>query len=124
MQAEIQDVVEEANAFSPDWGQLIFQSASEMANNALLRQRMTELQAKTREEKEWWDKKKAGIQSSFMKELESAEKPDSKKGPVVVPSAAPRKSSSDEDTVLVESGGPAGALGGQAGGAKKKKGKK
>ncbi|KAK4982467.1 hypothetical protein LTR28_002715 [Elasticomyces elasticus] len=124
MQAEIQDVVEEANAFSLDWGQLIFQSASEMAHNAFLRQRMTELQAKTREEREWWDKKKAGIQSSFMKELESAEKSDSKKGPVIVPSAVPRKSSSDEDTVLVESGGPAGALGGQAGGAKKKKGKK
>lgn len=62
-------------------------------------------------EKAWWDSKRAGIQSDFMKELETNGKP-------VEP--AQRKTGSDDDAVLVEAGGPAQAQGGS----KKKKGKK
>jgi translocation protein SEC66 len=35
-----------------------------------LRERLAEITSKTSSEKEWWEKKKAGIQSDFMKELD------------------------------------------------------
>ncbi|PGH18497.1 hypothetical protein AJ80_04467 [Polytolypa hystricis UAMH7299] len=133
MEEEVRDVVSEANAFTPGWGQVIFQSANEMAVNAAFRQRIEENQSKVQSEREWWDKKKAGIKESFMKELEEegGAKDDSttkdEKKPSAAPSAAPSViSSGDDDTVLVESGGPAvsGGSGGGGGGKKKKKGKK
>jgi translocation protein SEC66 len=61
---------EQANAFAPNWGQTIFQSASEIAQNTHLRERLAEITSKTGSEKDWWEKKKAGIQSEFMKELD------------------------------------------------------
>lgn len=121
----------QANAFSPNWGQVIFQSANEMANNALVRKRMDELQSQVAAEKEWWEKRKATIQSDFMKELDD-ESGTSKGLPsaaatggaslatgVVTPSAVVRNGS-DDDAVLVEAGGKQD----QQGGGKKKKGKK
>jgi len=65
---------------------------------------MEELQAQTTSEKEWWEKKRASIQSNFMKELDEGPK-------------SPQRGS-DDDAVLVEAGGPAV---GQQGSAKKKK---
>jgi len=110
VEEELRDVVNEANAFAPNWGQTIFQSANEMANNDLLRKRTDEIQAQAASERAWWDKKRAGIQSDFMKELDGPAKP-----------ATPgEKGASDEDAVLVEAGGP--AAGAKSG--KKKKGKK
>ncbi|KAK8205692.1 Pre protein translocase subunit Sec66-domain-containing protein [Phyllosticta capitalensis] len=91
IEAELRDVVQEANAFSPGWGQTIFQSASEIAQNQLLQQRVAELQAQASTEKEWWDKKRATIQADFMKELD----------------AGSQTKNSDDDAVLVEAGGPA-----------------
>lgn len=91
-----------------------------MAQNALVRQRVAELQTQAKVDREWWDKKKAGIQSDFMKELEE----DSAKSRPTV--ATGDKATSDEDAVLVEGGGPAstGSVAGTKGGTKKRKGKK
>lgn len=104
------DAIVKANAFAPNWGQTIFQSASEMAQNTLIRKRLDELQSTIPAEKEWWEKRKAGIQSDFMKELEAEKEASADVKPV--------QRSSDEDGVIVPSGGPADVS------AKKKKGKK
>ena len=104
-----------ANAFAPNWGQSIFQSANEINQNNLLRERIAEIQGQLDAEKEWWEKKRAGIQTEFMKELEAE-----RKG--VTPDSSQRKTNSDDDAVLVEADGPAQPQGGVGG--KKKKGKK
>ncbi|KAF2096671.1 hypothetical protein NA57DRAFT_67330 [Rhizodiscina lignyota] len=125
IEEELRDVVNEANAFAPGWGQNIFQSANEMANNAMIRKRMDELQAQATAEKEWWEKRKATIQTNFMKELDE-EKSASTLSPTARSVASPTgtsatgKSVSDDDAVIVESGGPKES---QGGGKKKKKGK-
>ena len=84
-----------------------------MANNALIRKRTEDIQAQAKAEREWWDKRRAKIQSDFMKELDEpkAATPSGGKG-------------SDEDGVLVESGGPDFQSPGQLGSVKKRKGKK
>ncbi|KAL4883640.1 Pre protein translocase subunit Sec66-domain-containing protein [Aspergillus karnatakaensis] len=83
MEEEVRDVVSEANAYVPGWGQAIFQSANEMVNNEIVRERIEKHQKKLDEEKAWWDKKKASIQEGFLKELDAAEKP------LPTPSATP-----------------------------------
>ncbi|KAL2004371.1 hypothetical protein VTN02DRAFT_2017 [Thermoascus thermophilus] len=143
MEDEVRDVVSEANAYAPGWGQTIFQSANEMANNAIFRQRIEDCQSKVNEEREWWDRKKASIQEGFMKELdqEEAEKTAAMAATPVPGSPGPKNlerpmsagtstasavsTASDDDAVLVESGGPtATGTGSTGGGKKKKKGKK
>lgn len=110
---------------APQWGQFIFQSANEIANNQLAKARMEEMQAKVADEKEWWDMRKKGISEGFMKELD--EEASEKKGSVS--SQGGIKGGSDEDAVLVERGSPASVPGtptsasGTPSG-KKKKGKK
>ncbi|PYH46667.1 Sec63 complex subunit SEC66 [Aspergillus saccharolyticus JOP 1030-1] len=71
MEEEVRDVVAEANAYVPGWGQTIFQSANEMLNNDLYRERMEKEQAKLEEERKWWEKKKADSQEELMKELDA-----------------------------------------------------
>lgn len=83
-----------------------------MNQNILIKERTAEIQAQLESEKAWWDGKKAGIQSDFMKEIETEGKPAE---------TVQRKSGSDDDAVLVEAGGPAQT---QGGGKKKKGGKK
>lgn len=111
----------QANAFSPNWGQVIFQSANEINQNRLIKERMAELQATAEQEKAWWDSKKSGIQANFMKELDEDEAAQA-----AAAEAALKKSqagSSDEDApVIVEAGGPGSAQGSVKG--KKKGGKK
>jgi translocation protein SEC66 len=119
IEEELRDVVSEANAFNPTWGQTIFQSANEIANNVLIRSRMSDLQSQKDAEKEWWEKKKASIQTEFMQELDDEEASTTSSAPVAA--KAPSRTS-DDDAVLVESGGPAVNVGGA--GKKKKKGKK
>jgi len=136
IEEELRDVVNEANAFNPTWGQTIFQSANEIANNALIRTRMSDLQSQKAAEKEWWEKKKASIESEFMKELDgdkNAVKSAATKSPEVKAPAEKsltmaesysamnaRNRTSDDDAVLVESGGPVD----KAAAGKKKKGRK
>ncbi|KAF7185823.1 Translocation protein sec66 [Pseudocercospora fuligena] len=119
MEEEVKDV---ANAFSPNWGQVIFQSANEINQNRLIKERIAELQATTEAEKAWWDEKKSKTSASFMKELddEAAEKAQAEA--LAAAAAKAKNRSSDEDTVLVESGGPGSAQGSMRG--KKKGGKK
>lgn len=113
----------QANALAPGWGQVIFQSANEIANNQLAKQRMAEIQAQLPQEKEWWDKRKQTIQSDFMKELDEDEEKSkaggSRQGSVV--SNPQQKTNSDDDAVLVEAGGPAAETQGQTPGSAKKK---
>ncbi|KAK0656124.1 Sec62/63 complex, subunit Sec66 [Cercophora newfieldiana] len=109
MEEELRDVVMEANALAPNWGQTIFQSANEILANATLKERLDEIQAQTEKEKEWWEKRRTSIKTEFMKELgDDTEKVTSGDEPVLVdtntPSATP-------------SATPSGA-------SKKKKGKK
>ncbi|KAI7132280.1 hypothetical protein D0864_08324 [Hortaea werneckii] len=131
MEAEVKDVVNEANAFAQGWGQIIFQSANEMNQNRILRERLDEIRAQLPSERTWWDQKRAGIQSEFMKELElDGQQPAEAENK----SAGEKKTgSSDDDAVLVDAGGPTQAQGqgggesgggGGGGGAKKRKGKK
>jgi len=82
IEEELRDVVNEANAFAPNWGQTISQSASEMAQNNHIRERLGEITAKAPAEKEWWENRRAGIQSEFMKELDE-EKAKSDDGVIV-----------------------------------------
>ncbi|OJJ63198.1 hypothetical protein ASPSYDRAFT_117942, partial [Aspergillus sydowii CBS 593.65] len=121
MEDEVRDVVNEANAYAPNWGQTIFQSANEMVNNAIVRERLEKHQSKLDEEKAWWGKRKATIQEGFMKELD-AEKPaivsatattaaaaaatdvaeEKKSAASAAAPPAPTVTESDEDAVLVE----------------------
>ncbi|KAL2037420.1 hypothetical protein N7G274_009905 [Stereocaulon virgatum] len=119
MEAELRDVVEEANALATNWGQTIFQSAHEMVQNEIVREKVAEIQAKGKSDREWWDKERASIQSKFMRELDGAKPAETSKG------AASGGVNSDEDAVLVEGGGPSGSRSGSRGGTgKKKKSKK
>jgi len=124
MDAELRDVVAEANALAPSapapapqqqpqqqgqqlgWGQTIFQSAGECAHNELLRAKLAEMEASRKGEVEAWVRRRESVREGFMRELEADAE------------AAPRKgaSSSEEDGVIVEGGGPAAAVAGQDGG--------
>ncbi|KAI1841549.1 hypothetical protein JX266_012202, partial [Neoarthrinium moseri] len=95
-----------ANALVPGWGNTIFQSANEMAANAMVRERLDEIQAQTETEKEWWEKRRETIRQDFEKELNDEGQPKVDAKAVI----------SDDDGVLVDSA--------TATPSKKKKGKK
>ncbi len=103
----------QANSLTPNWGQTIFQTANEIAANTVFRKRLEEIQSQAASEKEWWEKRRASIQASFMAELDTLSTTTAK-------TLGTSKASSDEDAILVHSGGP--AVSGQ--GNIKKKGKK
>ncbi|PVI08096.1 hypothetical protein DM02DRAFT_608202 [Periconia macrospinosa] len=115
---ELRDVVTEANAFAPNWGQTIFQSASEMLQNDQIRERVTEILSTAQSEKEWWDQRKSQIQTEFMKELDEEKIKSPTAGSVA--GSVSGSIAGSEDAVLVEGGGPAE----KTGKGKKKKGKK
>ncbi|KAI1459012.1 Sec62/63 complex, subunit Sec66 [Annulohypoxylon moriforme] len=108
IEEELRDVVTEANALAPGWGQTIFQSANEIAANTMLRTKLDEIEHRAEADKEWWEKRRETIKKDFMRELDEE---SSTKGSV---------KGSDDDAVLVDSGTPAST----PGGSKKKKGKK
>jgi len=56
---ELPDVVMEANAYREGWGQIIFQTASEMVNHDRIRLRAAQVSADAEEERKWWDEKRA-----------------------------------------------------------------
>ncbi|KAL2258448.1 hypothetical protein VTK26DRAFT_8239 [Humicola hyalothermophila] len=105
MEEELRDVVMEANALFPGWGQIIFQSANEIAANKVLRDRLDEIEAQTERDKEWWEKRRANIKNEFMKELD--QEGSSKASSVAA-------AGSDDEGVLVDTPGASS----------KKKGKK
>ncbi|KAH7257307.1 Sec62/63 complex, subunit Sec66 [Fusarium tricinctum] len=79
MEEELRDVVTEANALAPNWGQSIFQSAHEMTANAAMRGSIEEILAQAESEKQWWEKRRGQIQTEFMKELDGSEQSSSAK---------------------------------------------
>ncbi|KAF7531141.1 hypothetical protein G7054_g9161 [Neopestalotiopsis clavispora] len=99
IEEELREVVMEANALQPGWGNVIFQSANEMAANAALRDRIEEIQGTADSEKEWWEKRREVIRSDFEKELNEEE-----------------AAKTDDDAVLVDTSAPS-----TPGGSKKKK---
>ncbi|KAI0430628.1 Sec62/63 complex, subunit Sec66 [Xylaria sp. FL1042] len=107
IEEELRDVVSEANALAPGWGQTIFQSANEIAGNTILRTRLGEIEGRMEADKQWWEKRREAIKEEFMKELDE----DSAKGSA--------KAVSDDEAVHVESGSPAATPSKK----KKKKGK-
>lgn len=68
MEEELRDVVMEANALAPNWGQTIFQSANEIAANTMLRKRLGDITSQAETEKAWWAKRQAaaGIEEKPM----------------------------------------------------------
>ncbi|CAK7266303.1 Translocation protein S66 [Sporothrix epigloea] len=94
MEDELRDVVLEANALVPNWGQFIFQSANAIAANELLRKKLDAVQDKATAEKAWWEKRKAALS-------ESGETNAASKTKTLSSSTAPSKNSED-DTVLVD----------------------
>lgn len=106
-------VLFQANGLSPNWGQSIFQSANELAANAMFQKKIEEITAKTASEKEWWEKRRAAISSDFMKELD--EDVDGDKSRPTTATTAP-----SDDGVLIDPSSP----GDGTGASKKKKGKK
>lgn len=90
IEEELRDVVNEANALAPGWGQVIFQSANEIAANSVLRTRLEEIESRTEADKVWWEKRREAIKEDFMKELEE----DSTKG-------SSSKAVSDDEAVHV-----------------------
>lgn len=84
----------QANALAPNWGQSIFQSANEIAANTVFRNRLDEIQGKAASEKEWWEKRRATVQTEFMKELET---------PATSAKSVEGKTGSEDDAIMVES---------------------
>lgn len=84
----------QANGLAPNWGQFIFQSANEIAVNTQFRKKLEGIQSKTPQEKEWWEKRRATIETELLKEVdgESADKEST------------GKPASEEDAVLVDAG--------------------
>ena len=89
-----------------------------MVNNISIREKVAEIQAKAKPDRERWDKERANIQSQFMKELDA----DADAKTASAAGGVSDKVNSDEDAVLVEGGGPASS--GSKGGKKKKSGKR
>lgn len=107
-----------------------------MVNNEALRQKVAELQAQGKRDREWWDEERASIKSNFMKELDENPSAGASAGTgtgsgTLKPNATTgaEKGGSDEDAVLVEGGGPAASgstasSSSKGGTSKKRKGKK
>lgn len=102
----------QANALAPNWGQVIFQSANEVAANTMFRERLDQIHSKVEAEKEWWEQRRASIKDDFMKELDADANPADKVG-------AAKAGSDEDDSVLVDV--PTST---EQGAGKKKKGKK
>lgn len=130
LEIELKDVVAEANALAPNWGQSIFQSANEMVQNKLLRDKLETIKSTLPAEKESWDAQR----EKSRRELEEETTPataqlDQSAVAAAVEKLAPATAekptkavSSDEDGVMVEPEEP--STGAAAGKSKKKKGKK
>lgn len=129
LEIELKDVVEEANGLAPGWGQTIFQSASEYAQNQMLKEKLEKIKATLPEEKQAWEAQRETVRKELLQEESKSE--------TVAVEATPssqektvKAASSDEDGVIVDSpngtatASPPTSSGGGGGKNKKKKGKK
>lgn len=130
LEAELKDVVAEANALAPGWGQTIFQSASEMVQNHILKEKLAVHRQGIEEEKMMWNDKKERSRKELMGEAPAEGESAEHFAPVAVTAevgnTVPKTGSSDEDGVMVETPENASVASGAGGGGgkKKKKGKK
>lgn len=150
LEAELKDVVAEANALANGWGQHIFQSANEIVVNRMTKKSVEERRVGRAGEKEAWERTREQSRMELEGEIPQSQSQTEKSGTPaasVTPAAStttstpekpktvpqPAAVSSDEDAVMVET--PAsearpetpvetGATGGGGGKSKKKKGKK
>ncbi len=130
LEAELKDVVAEANALAPSWGQSIFQSAGEMVQNKLLREKLESIKETVPAEKKTWEETRVAArrelegdvvdQKTKEKALPAVAEPVTATPISMLPKPA-TVGSSDEDTVMVETPGADNATPGTAGGGKKKK---
>lgn len=64
-------MVNEANAYKEGWGQMIFQTASEMVNHDRIRLRAAQVDTDAEEERKWWDEKRARAARELMDDAAS-----------------------------------------------------
>lgn len=128
LELELKDVVAEANALANAWGQTIFQSAGEMVQNRMLREKLDGVKESVPEEKARWEQTRETTRRDFEKELGGSTERQQNEGVPTVEKARPVSSgtktgSSDEDAVIVETPGleTGGNVGGGSGGKKKKR---
>ena len=147
LEAELKDVVAEANALAAGWGNHIFQSANEIVVNRMTKKKIEEKRKGLEGEKAAWESVKEASRRELEGESDPAAvvtAPAQKKMSVVAapasegvpekarPKAAAVAEGSDEDAVMVETPGADGAAATSmpgmgaagSGGKKKKKGKK
>ncbi|KAK6366214.1 Translocation protein S66 [Exophiala oligosperma] len=139
IELEVKDVMNEANALAPNWGNHIFQSANEMLLNKMLRDKLEVVKATLPAEQEAW----AAQREKSRRELEGddvvaaaaaqEQQPQQRSTETSTPEKEKpllKAGSSDEDGVMVETPAAevaataAGTGGSSANKSKKKKGKK
>lgn len=113
MEAELREVVEEANALSAGpvpWGQYIFQSASEIVGREILEKQLEKVEEGRQEEKEGWIRRRENVREGFLKELGVDEVGPQEEAAAASPEKKEKGGSGSEDAespVMVEGGGPA-----------------
>lgn len=68
MELELRDVVKEANALQPGWGQIIFQTANEINQNDILRKQLSVIEEEKRVDVEWWEKRRGEVEAELLSE--------------------------------------------------------
>jgi translocation protein SEC66 len=119
MEVEVKDVVSEANALHAGWGQSVFQSANEMVQNKMMREKLDAVRATVETEKLNWEARREMSRREIEGEVPAPAERVVLKEKAAVP--ATKAASSDEDAVLVETPAAVEEGGGKG---KKKKGKK
>ena len=119
MEVEVKDVVSEANALHAGWGQSVFQSANEMVQNKMMKERLDAVRGTVETEKLKWEAKREISRREIEGDVPAPAERVVVKEKAAVP--ANKAASSDEDAVLVET--PAAVEEGGGKGKKKKKGK-
>ncbi|EHY53939.1 Translocation protein S66 [Exophiala dermatitidis] len=74
LELELKDVVAEANALAPNWGLSIFQSANEMVQNKILRDKLDAVKATLPAEKEAWEAQRERSRRELLGEGEPTSK--------------------------------------------------
>ena len=113
----------QANALAPNWGQIIFQSANEIAANTTLRERLLEIQDTIDQEKEWWEKRRGPVKAEPVKAESVKADEESEQAKSASVTSVPSVTSEDEP-VLVETHETPAVTPAATPAGKKKKGKK
>lgn len=119
MEVEVKDVVSEANALHAGWGQSVFQSANEMVQNKMMKEKLEAVRGTVEIEKRNWEARREMSRREIEGEVPAPAERVVAKEKAAVP--ANKAASSDEDAVLVETPVAVEEGGGKG---KKKKGKK